>query len=81
MGEADDAASLALNCLNTLSPPPYDCPGKYSATLLIEQLNRQHKWRLDGDPDSPQDYTELVAQAFITAIEAECPEAEWMPRL
>lgn len=78
--ERDNAMSAASACIEAFFGASYTIIADVPA-YMVEMLERQHKWRVDGDPDSPQDYTELVAQAFLTAIEAECPEPEWMPRI
>ncbi|MGC4043616.1 MAG: hypothetical protein QM758_07400 [Armatimonas sp.] len=65
--------------LFSTDPPTWN---PYSITYAI---NRQHQCRLmtnEGDLyDDGPDYTEPIAQAFLTALEAECPPPDWLPRI
>lgn len=54
-------------------------------------LYRQHHWRLGKDPHDQsarleyhhpkQRYQHFLATAFLTALEAECPPPDWLPRI
>lgn len=35
----------------------------------------------DGSSDSDRCYTDLIAAAYLTALEAECPPPTWLPRI
>lgn len=45
---------------------------------LIRALSVQHQWQLHGNLDSKSGYTHLTAQAFLTALETQCPAPDWI---
>ncbi|MGC4043456.1 MAG: hypothetical protein QM758_06595 [Armatimonas sp.] len=51
---------------------------------VLYPLNRQHQWRLDGqEGKTPLDGSysiELIADAFLVALEAKCPPPDWLPQ-
>lgn len=69
-----------------LRPSEYDSwwnsPRTGAISDLVHRLNQQHQWQIEGSPadDMGGIYTDVIAQTFLTALEAECPEPEWMPR-
>lgn len=50
---------------------------------LLEHLNRQHQWRLEGKAATGftdgANYTRLIADAYLIALEAQCPAPDWLP--
>lgn len=56
---------------------------KDSIDHAIIYLNRQHQWRMGGAENNKYlaNFTEPIADAFLTALEAECPPPDWLPRV
>mgnify|MGYP001551085187 CR=1 FL=1 len=81
------ADELDVTIYSIVSPPEtFSWESSRSSDLehLLELLNRQHQWRIDGQEaesltDGPY-YTEPIASAYLAALEAECPAPEWLPR-
>ncbi|MGC4043613.1 MAG: hypothetical protein QM758_07385 [Armatimonas sp.] len=48
-------------------------------TDLIVDLSRMHRLMHDEELNNGSDYTRLIADAFLTALEAECPPPDWLP--
>ncbi|MGC4043279.1 MAG: hypothetical protein QM758_05705 [Armatimonas sp.] len=71
---------LAVTCTRVaaifLNPDFFVLPVLYH---LIRELAQQHRWQLEGVEDSATDYTPMVAEAFLTPLEAECPPPDWLP--
>lgn len=89
MEELFHAMDLGLDLLRELRAISYPethrrwkSMGSTAVEGIVARLNRQHQWRLDGNAgktfaDGPN-YTELVAAAFLIALEAECPTPDWL---
>lgn len=85
--EAFHALDLALALLQEMRAVLYPLPRLLSdsgaATDLpgmVARLNRQHQWRLEGRAGQTfahgASYTRLIADAYLAALEAECPAPE-----
>ncbi|MGC4043458.1 MAG: hypothetical protein QM758_06605 [Armatimonas sp.] len=76
--------TLARLSLDQIAPRPVMIRPTWSTHTLFA-LNRQHQWRLDGQGgesyETGANYTELIADAYITALEAECPSPDWLPQV
>ncbi len=50
---------------------------------VVSLLNNQHQWRVDGLASDGyaggSNYTHLAAEAFLIALESECPPPDWIP--
>lgn len=51
---------------------------------LIDNLNQMYQWLQDGKVgvnfSTGPSYREAIADAYLIALEAECPAPEWLPR-
>ncbi|MGC4043452.1 MAG: hypothetical protein QM758_06575 [Armatimonas sp.] len=66
--------------LNPDAVTPEDPFNGWSVILIVDFLETQHRWSRDGRKDSDHSYTDLIAGAFLAALEAECPPPDWLPQ-
>ncbi|MGC4043271.1 MAG: hypothetical protein QM758_05660 [Armatimonas sp.] len=65
-----------------------ECSDAWEQTSFLHDMtvcvNLMHRWRMGIDADSEayvlNVYTEPMAQAYLAALEAECPPPDWLPR-
>lgn len=82
VGNLRNAILIQLNLEKTISSAACSLNPNWSSVTITHGLNRQHQWRRHSKEgksfkDGPN-YTKLIATAYLTALEAECPAPDWL---
>ena len=69
--------------LDTEAQLPRDDPKRINLKKILWYLNALHQWRsaIEAREAFSEDasHNELIASAYLTALEAECPPPDWLP--
>ncbi|MGC4043315.1 MAG: hypothetical protein QM758_05890 [Armatimonas sp.] len=77
-----ELVSVTRYLLDTSAEFPWESSRLINIEKIVGRLNQQHQWRLDGKAeeryaDGPN-HRGLIAQAYLAALEAECPPPDWL---
>ncbi|MGC4043159.1 MAG: hypothetical protein QM758_05100 [Armatimonas sp.] len=67
------------NTLNPDTPRYWDMSSGWLTATLTHLLDMQYKWIFEGQLDNEPHYTDLIATAYLKALESECPPPNWLP--
>ncbi|MGC4043281.1 MAG: hypothetical protein QM758_05715 [Armatimonas sp.] len=68
----------AITSLNTDAPLPLLF--EWDIRSLIQDLETLHTWTIEGTGGIERRHTDLVAAAYLVALQSECPPPNWLPQ-
>lgn len=86
LGEGQYMLWLTTECIKEVRPILFQLSDMWwhnydskSLTRLVRLFNCQHQWRLlKRKADEPERFTDFTAEAYLAALEGECPAPEWL---